>query len=99
MNFRVADVIGKHIKPNTEIIALLDNNAAYIIKDLTNNKVYGKPKSTYIIAILFLLAFNSYMYYMNITGQKDIFVSYKQVMIIGNIVFGFAFLFSFTSFF
>jgi hypothetical protein len=97
-NFRVVEEIGKHIKPNTEIVAILENNVAYIIKDKTNNKIYGKPGKGYIISIFLWLAFLIAMFYVSATNQKDIFVSYNQVMIIGNLVFGIIFLISFTGF-
>lgn len=92
-NFRVADTIGEKIKPETEIVALLENNVAYIIKDVTNNKIYGKPRKDYLIAIVLLLAFNIFM----ITVKEKV-VNYNVAVLIGNIFFGIAFLISFTSF-
>ncbi len=97
-NFRVTEIIGKHIKPNTEIAAFLEQDVAYIVKDKTNNKVYGKPGKSFIIALFLWIAFIAAMFYVAATNQKEIFVSYNQVMIMGNLVFGIAFLFSFTGF-
>ncbi len=97
-DFRVVDIIGKHIKPNTEIAALLENNVAYIIKDKTNNKVYGKPRKDFIIALFLWIAFNGYMIASNLMGKSDIFTSFTTVVVMGNLVFGIAFLFSFTAF-
>ncbi len=54
--FRVHEDYGKHIKPNTEIVALLSNDTAFVIEDKTNNKLYGKPRKDYLIAIFLLLA-------------------------------------------
>jgi hypothetical protein len=91
--FRVADIIGEKIKPNTEIVALLENDVAYIIKDLTNNKTYGKPRQDYLIAIFLLLAFNIAVFY-----YKTIFINFNTLLLVGNIFFGIAFLISFSSF-
>lgn len=96
--FRVVDVIGKHIKPNTEIVALLEQNVAYIIKDKTNNKVYGKPRKDFIIALFLWLAFNAAMIYALLNGKKAIFTSYNMVLVMGNLVFGIASLISVSSF-
>lgn len=91
--FRVHETIGKHIKPNTDIVALLENDVAYIIKDKTNNKVYGKPRKDYIIGLILWIAFNVVMII-----KKDIFVSYTTLVVIGNLFFGIAFLISFSGF-
>lgn len=92
-SFRVHETIGKHIKPNTDIVALTENKVAYIIKDKTNNKIYGKPRKDYIIALVLLIAFNIVMII-----KKEIFVSYTTLLVIGNLFFGIAFLFSFSGF-
>ena len=94
----MVDVIGKHIKPNTEIVALLEQNVAYIIKDKTNNKVYGKPRKDFIIALFLWLAFNAAMIYALLNGKKAIFTSYNMVLVMGNLVFGIASLISVSSF-
>ncbi len=91
--FRVHETIGKYIKPNTDIVAMIENDVAYIIKDKTNNKIYGKPRQDYIIAVILWIAFNIIM-----IVKKDIFVSYTTLVVIGNLFFGIAFLFSFTGF-
>ncbi len=96
--FRVAETIGKHIRPNTDIVALTSDNVAFVIKDNTANKIYGKPRMDYIIALFLWIAFNAAMVYASVTNQKAIFVSYNTVLIIGNLVFGLAFLFSFSAF-
>ncbi len=97
-NFRVHETIGKQIKPNTEIVALLQNDVGYVIKDKTNDKIYGKPRTDYLIAVFLLFAFNGYMAYMAYTGQKAVFTSFNMVLTIGNITFGIAFLISFSGF-
>lgn len=97
-NFRVVEELGKKIKPNTDIVALLENDVAYIIKDKTNNKIYGKPRKDFIIALVLWIAFNIAMMVVAANGQKSVFTSYNQVMVIGNLVFGIAFLFSFSAF-
>ncbi len=91
--FRVHETIGKHIKPNTDIFALTENDVAYIIIDKTNNKVYGKPRKDYIIGLILWIAFNIVMII-----KKDIFVSYTTLLVIGNLFFGIAFLISFSGF-
>lgn len=91
--FRVHETLGKHIKPNTEIVALTENKVAYIIKDKTNNKIYGKPRKDFIIALILLIAFNLVMII-----KKDIFVSFTTLLVIGNLFFGIAFLLSFTGY-
>lgn len=96
--FRVHETIGKHVKPDTEIAALLENDVAYIIKDKTNDKIYGKPRTDYLIAVFLLFAFNGYMAYMAYSGQKAVFTSFNMVLTIGNITFGIAFLISFSGF-
>lgn len=97
-NFRVVETIGKHIRPNTDIVALTSDNIGFVIKDNTANKIYGKPRKDYIIALFLWIAFNTAMVYAALTDQKAIFVSYNTVLIIGNLVFGLAFLFSFSAF-
>lgn len=97
-SFRVVDTIGKHIRPNTDIVALLSDGVAFVVKDNTTGKIYGKPRKDYIIALVLWVAFNGAMVYATVTNQKDIFVAYNTVLIIGNIVFGLAFLFSFSAF-
>ncbi|MBP7810589.1 MAG: hypothetical protein KA163_14950 [Bacteroidia bacterium] len=92
-SFRVHETIGKHIKPNTEIVALTENKVAYIIKDKTNNKIYGKPRKDYIIALVLWIAFN-----IVVIIKKDIFVAFTTLMVIGNLFFGIAFLISFSGF-
>ena len=92
-SFRVHEAIGKRIKPNTEIVALTENNVAYIIKDNTNNKIYGKPRKDYIIALLLWISFN-----VAVLIKKDIFISLTTLMVIGNLFFGIAFLLSFSGF-
>lgn len=92
-SFRVHETIGKHVKPNTDIIALTENKVAYIIKDITNNKIYGKPRKDFIIALILWIAFNIVMII-----KKDIFVSYTTLVVIGNLFFGIAFLLSFSGF-
>lgn len=96
--FRVADIIGKKVKPGTEICALLEQDVAYLVNDKTNNRTYGKPRMDFIIALLLWVGFNVFMLYMRLNGKKDIFVSYNQVLWIGNIVFGIIFLISFSGF-
>jgi hypothetical protein len=91
--FRVHETIGKHIKPNTDIVALTENKVAYIIKDKTNNKIYGKPRKDFIIALILWIAFNLVMII-----KKDIFVSYTTLLVIGNLFFGIAFLLSFSGY-
>lgn len=91
--FRVHEAIGKHIKPNTEIVAMTENEVAYIIRDKTNNKTYGKPRMDYLIALVLWIAFN-----VVVLIKKDIFVSFTTLMVIGNLFFGIAFLFSFSGF-
>jgi hypothetical protein len=92
-SFRVHETIGKRIKPNTEIVALTENNVAYIIKDKTNNKIYGKPRKDYIIGLLLWISFN-----VVVLIKKDIFISLTTLMVIGNLFFGIAFLLSFSGF-
>lgn len=96
--FRVNEQVGKRVKPNTEIVALLEENVAYIIKDKTNQKIYGKPRKDYLIGLFLLIAFNVAMQYFVFAGKKEIFTSFNLVLIIGNIFFGIAFLISFLSF-
>ncbi|MBL0269400.1 MAG: hypothetical protein IPP99_12220 [Chitinophagaceae bacterium] len=91
--FRVHETIGKHIKPNTDIVALTENKVAYIIKDKTNNKIYGKPRKDFIIALILWIALNLVMII-----KKDIFVSYTTLLVIGNLFFGIAFLLSFSGY-
>ncbi len=91
--FRVHETIGKQIKPNTDIVALTENKVAYIIKDKTNNKIYGKPRKDFIIALILWIAFNLVMII-----KKDIFVSYTTLLVIGNLFFGIAFLLSFSGY-
>ncbi|MBK6825860.1 MAG: hypothetical protein IPG86_02795 [Chitinophagaceae bacterium] len=91
--FRVHETIGKQIKPNTDIVALTENKVAYIIKDKTNNKTYGKPRKDFIIALILWIAFNLVMII-----KKDIFVSYTTLLVIGNLFFGIAFLLSFSGY-
>lgn len=97
-SFRVEEAIGKKIKPDTAISALLREDVGFVVKDKTNNNIYGKPRQDYLIAILLWVAFNVYMLYMYYTGRQNVFVSFSSVMWIGNIFFGFAFLFSFTGY-
>lgn len=97
-NFRVMDLIGKEIKPQTEIAALLKNDIAYIIKDKTNNKIYGKPGKGFVLASVLLVAFNILMLYLFVSGKQSVVNSFNRVWVIGNLVFGLAFLFSFTGF-
>lgn len=96
--FRVTDLIGKEIGPNTEIAALLRNDIAYIVKDKTNNKVHGKPGNGFVLASVLLVVFNIAMIYAFLAGKQAMFTSYNRVLVIGNIVFGLAFLFSFTGY-
>jgi len=96
--FRVNENVGKRVKPNTEIVALLEENVAYIIKDKTNQKIYGKPRKDYLIGLLLLIGFNVAMQYFVFAGKKEIFTSFNTVVIIGNVFFGIAFLISFLSF-
>lgn len=91
--FRVHEAIGKHIKPNTEIVAMTENEVAYIIRDKTNNKLYGKPRKDYIIALVLWMAFN-----IGVLIKKDIFINFTTLMVIGNLVFGISFLISFSGF-
>lgn len=97
-NFRVVEDLGKKIKPNTDIVALLENDVAYIIKDKTNNKIYGKPRKDFIIGLVLWIAFIIAMLVVAANGQKSVFTSYNMVMVIGNLVFGIAFLVSFSAF-
>jgi hypothetical protein len=96
--FRVHETIGKQVKPGTEIAALLHNDVAYIVKDKTNDKIFGKPRTDYLIALFLWFAFNCTMAYMAFTGQKAVFTSFTMVLVIGNLTFGIAFLISFTGF-
>lgn len=96
--FRVVDSIGEKIKPATFVVALLKEDVGFVVKDVTNNKIYGKPRQDYLIAILLWVAFNVYMLYMFNTNRQDVFVSFSSVMWIGNMFFGIAFLFSFSGF-
>lgn len=97
-SFRVEEAIGEKIKPATTISALLKEDIGFVVKDETNNKIYGKPRQDYLIAILLWVAFNVYMLYMFNTNRQNVFVSFSSVMWIGNLFFGIAFLFSFTGF-
>ncbi len=97
-SFRVEEAIGKKIKPSTTISALLKEDIGFVVKDETNNKIYGKPRQDYLIAILLWVAFNVYMIYMFSTNRQNVFVSFSSVMWVGNIFFGIAFLFSFTGY-
>lgn len=96
--FRVHETIGKQIKPGTEIVALLQNDVAYVVKDRTNDKIFGKPRADYLIAFFLWFVFNCTMAYMAFTGQKAVFTSFTMVLVIGNLTFGIAFLFSFSGF-
>ncbi|MCA0430509.1 MAG: hypothetical protein LCH32_08400 [Bacteroidetes bacterium] len=96
--FRVHEDYGKHIKPNTEIVALLSNDTAFVIEDKTNNKLYGKPRKDYLIAIFLLLAFNAIMFYLIFTNKTTVMKNFNVALIIGEIFFGIAFLISFSSF-
>ena len=78
---------------NTDIVALTENDVAYIIRDKTNNKIYGKPRKDFIIALILWITFNFVMII-----KKDIFVSYTTLVVIGNLFFGIAFLLSFSGF-
>lgn len=97
-NFRVRDILGKRIKPGTEIAALLQENVGFMVKDLASGKIYGKPRLDYLIALFLLIAFNTAMFIVSRNGQQGIFTSYKMVLIIGNLFFGIAFLISFSGF-
>lgn len=93
-SFRVHQSIGKYVKPNTEIIALTENGVGYMIKDISNDKIYGKPKKHYLIALVLLIGFNIAM----ILVDKEIFKSYGGLLLFGNIFFGIIFFISFSSF-
>jgi hypothetical protein len=97
-NFRVVDIIGKHIKPNTTIVAMLEQDVAYVVMDKTNHKIYGKPRFDFLIALFLWVAFNIALLYLVFTQQEDILVSFNRVLWIGNITFGVIFLFSFTAY-
>lgn len=96
--FRVHEVYGKHIKPNTEIVALLSNDIAFVIEDKTNNKLYGKPRKDYLIAIFLLLTFNIVMFYLMFTNKTSVIKNFNVALIIGELFFGIAFLISYSGF-
>ena len=97
-SFRVHRSIGRHILPNREISALLDDGVAYIVQDHSTGKIYGKPRLDFIIAIVLLLAFNGVMLFAVGPDSEVIAGGFLTTMIIGNLLFGLGFLFSFSGY-
>lgn len=96
--FRVVEFIGKHIKPDTHITALIHEDVAFIVHVRESGQTYGKPAWSWLISLALWVGFNLYMLHMAETGQKAVFTDYDMVMIIGNITLALVFLFPFTGF-